>query len=130
MREETFMLRHFKIALAGGLALALAAGAVFAQEKSKEALFCEAIGLVGIEQQRCTDQLEGARDPVRRDAVMVTWVKRSPIGTKAALYTPPVDGNLLNGRPGTPYANKRLHLPNDVVADIRKAVDSAGLEWK
>jgi hypothetical protein len=124
------MLRRSVIGVTSGLALALATGAAAAQDKSKEALFCEAIGVVGIEQQRCTDQLESARDPDRRDAVMVTWVKRSPIGTKAAFYTPPVDGNLLNGRPGTPYANKRLHLPNDVVADIRKAVDMAGVEWK
>jgi hypothetical protein len=118
------------LGLAGGFMLAIVTGAAVAQEKSKDALFCEAIGLAGIEQKRCTDQLAGARDPLKRDAVMVSWVKRSPIGKKAALYTPPVDGNTLNGRPGTPYADKRLHLPNDVVADIRKAVKSAGVEWK
>lgn len=129
------MLRQSKILLtsmfvAGGLTLALSAGDALAQQKNNHALFCEAIGLQGIEQQRCTDQLAGARDDVKREAVMTTWVRRSPIGSKASLYMPPTDANLLNGRPGTPYANKKLHLPNTVVADIRKAVDRAGMEWK
>ena len=124
------MLRYFGVFAAGGLALAFSAGAAFAQEKSNHALFCEAIGLAGIEQQRCTDQLTDARDASKREAVMTTWVRRSPIGTKASLYMPPTDNNLLNGRPGTPYANKKLHLPNEVVADIRRAVDRAGMEWK
>lgn len=124
------MLRHSVMLATGGFVLALLSSAAVAQDKGHDALFCEAIGLAGIEQQRCIDQLRGAREAPRRDALMTTWVKRSPIGTKAAFYTPPVDGNLLNGRPGTPYANKRLHLPNEVVANIRKAVDSAGREWK
>lgn len=116
--------------LAGGVVLALSAGAALAQAENKNALFCEAIGLAGIEQQRCADQLDDARDPAKREAVMTTWVRRSPIGTKATMYSPPTDGNQLNGRPGTPYAGKKLFLPNEVVADIQRVARKAGRDWQ
>ena len=122
------MAKYTKIStllLAGALgAAAFAPLAAKAEAMPNDRIFCRAIGLQHDGQMQCIDQLANATSADDRASVQATWVSRSPLARPwgGSLYEPIVDGNHLNGTPGTPYQDKPAFIPNTVVREIERAV--------
>jgi hypothetical protein len=116
--------------LAGGLLAAAVPLAAAADTASRDATFCRAIGLSDAGQQSCTDQLVNATSDQQRADLQAAWVSRSALADRgdASLYSPPVDQNLFNGTPGTPYQGKVGAVPNAVAADIYRALKANHLD--
>jgi hypothetical protein len=120
MRRNLIMqTKVLALILVGLAALPAAASA----KDSRDATFCAAIGLTQETARTCTQQLNDAASPRQRSALQATWVSKSPMMDKSkSLYASGTDSNRMNGRPGTVYQGKAVHLSNRVNAQINRAV--------
>lgn len=117
--------------LAGGLIATALPLSASADTATKDAIFCRAIGLSDDGQRACMDQLMNATSAQQRADLQAAWVSRSAIAERdysGSLYSPPIDDNQLNGTPGTPYQGKVRSVPNQVAADIHRALKVNNLE--
>ncbi len=123
-RFKTMKAIGLAFVLAAGMAIAAPAGAQ-AKDRSDNDIFCAAIGLSEANQIACSKQLAGATSVDDRRSVQVTWVARSATIVGAShLDTPPLGNNPLDGKPATIYYSKVGYVPNRVVADIDRAMNT------
>jgi hypothetical protein len=114
---------------AGLFALSLLVAAVPGPAKADAASldreFCAAIGIEPDAQAQCVADLAAATTTEQRRDTHDKWVANSALANRfwgGSLYEPPVDQNVRNGTPGTPYQSKLLHVSNQTTADIYRAL--------
>ncbi len=106
-------------------------GPAKADVASRDREFCAAIGIQADAQVRCVADLAAATTADQRRDVHDRWVANSALATRfwgGSLYDPPVDDNLKNGTPGTPYQSKLAHVSNRTAATIHRALRDDNLE--
>jgi hypothetical protein len=97
---------------------------------SKDVNFCQVIGLQPNGQADCETDLANATTPAQRHDIQDKWVARSALANRfwgGSLYQPPVDGNLLNGRPASVYQGKPAFVSNQTTADVYRALKDDNL---
>src|SRR5688572_2906812 len=111
-RRRTMFARTPKLLVAIMLTASVALPAM-AASSTENALFCKAIGLPSAAEDLCRTQLDGAMTMDDHKALQAGWVSQSALvsNSPSSLFKPPVDGNRLNGKPGTPYQSKIKHVP-------------------
>lgn len=117
------MFGHTKLAvlvLGGVIATGLTTGA---RAEVNDESFCKAIGISQELRTSCAADMMAATSPEAKDQVAAAWVAKSPIASNSpsSLYKPPVDSNVRNGTPGTPYQDK-TNVSNEVAAQIHRAM--------
>ena len=115
-----------------GLVIAAMPGPAKADVASRDKEFCAAIGIQEDAQAQCVTDLSAASTSDQRRDVHDRWVANSALATRfwgGSLYDPPVDDNLKNGTPGTPYQGKLLHISNRTAAAIDRALRDDKLEY-
>jgi hypothetical protein len=106
-------------------------GISWADSPTTDATFCKAIGLESAQQPACTQDMMNALNATDKDTVAARWVLSSPLAVDSpnSLNKPPVDDNKLNGNPGTIYKDKVKGVPNEVSAQIQRAMKMNNLPF-
>jgi hypothetical protein len=96
-----------------------------ADVSSTDVNFCQVIGLEPDAQAACMTDLANATTAQAHHDAQDKWVAQSALATRfwgGSLYEPPVDANVLNGRPASVYASKPAFVSNQTAAAVQRAL--------